>query len=54
MPKMFQDDESKIFIPYDNKYESNVVKKLTEQYTNLIEKEKYIDEPKFKKKIEFR
>ena len=49
MPKMLQDDKSKIFIPYDNKYESNVVKNLTEKYTNLIEKEKYIDEPKLKK-----
>ena len=53
MPKMFQDDKSKIFIPYDNKYESNVVKKLTEEYTNLIEKEKYIDEPKLKKEKYF-
>ena len=32
MPKMFQDDENKFFIPYDNKYESHVVKKLTEEY----------------------
>ena len=38
MPKMFQDDKSKIFIPYDNKYESNNVKKLKEEYTNLIKK----------------
>ena len=50
MPKMFQDDKSKIFVPYDNKYASNVVKKLTEEYTNLIQKEKYADEPKLKKK----
>ena len=50
MPKMFQDDKSKIFIPYDNKYASNVVKKLTEEYTNLIQKEKYAHEPKLKKK----
>ena len=42
MPKIFHNK-------YDNKYESNVVKKLTEEYTNLIEKEKYIDEPKLKK-----
>ena len=28
MPKIFQDDKSKIFIPYDNKYESNVVKEI--------------------------
>ena len=48
MPKMFQDDKSEIFIPYDNKYESNIVKKLTEEYTNLMEKEKYIDKPKLK------
>ena len=39
-----------IFIPYDNKYESNVVKKLMEEYTNLIKKEKHTDEPKLKKK----
>ena len=44
MPKMFQDD---------NKYESNVVKQLTEEYTNLIKKEKHIDEPKLKKKKYF-
>ena len=53
MPKMFQNDKSKIFIPYGNNYESNVVKKLMEEYTNLIEKEKYIDGPKFKKKKYF-
>ena len=40
MPKMFQDDKSKTFIPYDNKYKSNVVKKLTEENTNLIKKRK--------------
>ena len=43
---MIPDDKSKIFIPYDNKYKSSVVKELMEEYTNLIEKEKYIDEPK--------
>ena len=53
MPKMFQDDQSKIFIPYDNKYESNLVKKLTEEYTNLIVKEKCIDEPKLQKEKYF-
>ena len=53
MPKMFQDDKSKIFVPYDDKDESNVVKNLMEEYTNLIEKEKYIDEPKLKKKKYF-
>ena len=53
MPKMFQNDKSKIFIPYGNNYESNVVKKLMEEYTNLIEKEKYIDGPKLKKKKYF-
>ena len=59
MPKMFQDDKSKIFIPYDNKYESNNVKKLKEEYTNLIKKKnilmsqlkkkKYFEEPTLKK-----
>ena len=38
MPKMFQDDKSKIFILYDNKYESNV-NKLTEEYTKMKQKE---------------
>ena len=48
---MIQDDKSKIFILNDYNYESNIVKKLTEEYTNLIEKEKYIGDTKLKKKI---
>ena len=53
MPKMIQDDKSKIFSPYDYNYESNIVKKSTEEYTNLIEKEKYIGDIKLKIYIYF-
>ena len=42
MPKMFQDDENKIFPLFDDDYGSDNIEKLMEEYTTPIKKEKYI------------
>ena len=33
MPKIFQDDENKIFPPFDDDYGSDNIEKLIEEYT---------------------
>ena len=49
MPKMFQDDENKIFLPFDDHYESDNIEKLMEEYTTPIKKEKYTRDKELKK-----
>ena len=49
MPKMFQDDENKIFPLCDDDYESENIEKLMEEYTTPINKEKHIRDKESKK-----
>ena len=40
MPKLFQDDENKYFLPFDDDYGSDNIEKLMEEYTTSIKKRK--------------
>ena len=46
---MFQDDENKIFPPFDDDYESDNIEKLMQEYTTPIKKEKHIRDKESKK-----
>ena len=47
--EMLQDDETKVFPLFDNSYEPDNVKKLIDEYTTPIKKEKNIGDKKLKK-----
>ena len=47
--KMFQDDENKIFPPFDDDYEPDNIEKLMEEYITPIKKEKHIRDKGLKK-----
>ena len=49
MPKIFQDDEHKMFPPFDDDYESDNIENLMEEYTTPIKKEKHIRDKELKK-----